>query len=121
MTIADIFREMKLGDVIGNLLLYPLKSLSPCDLIIAGPPCPPWAGNGNKLQEEDDRALVFIQVLVYLPGCGHTLLTNGAGPGNDSFHLRYITFSRMHNAMQPKTSHVRACFGREEGINTIES
>ena len=35
----------------------------PVDLLIAGPPCPPWAGNGTKSGQKDDRARVFERVL----------------------------------------------------------
>ena len=35
----------------------------PVDLLISGPPCPPWAGQGNKLGRNDPRAAVFIQIV----------------------------------------------------------
>ena len=35
----------------------------PVDLLISGPPCPPWAGNGKHEGLEDDRAHVFLAVM----------------------------------------------------------
>ena len=36
---------------------------SDMDILVSGPPCPPWAGNGNKQGLGDARAAVFIRVL----------------------------------------------------------
>lgn len=35
----------------------------PCDMVISGPPCPPWAGNGNHGGLGDPRAEVFMAVI----------------------------------------------------------
>ena len=35
----------------------------PCDMVISGPPCPPWAGNGNHKGLQDARADVFMAVI----------------------------------------------------------
>lgn len=35
----------------------------PVDVLCSGPPCPPWAGNGNHSGPMDVRSEVFIQVL----------------------------------------------------------
>lgn len=35
----------------------------PCDMVISGPPCPPWAGNGNHNGLQDERAEVFMAVI----------------------------------------------------------
>ena len=35
----------------------------PVDLLCSGPPCPPWAGNGNHTGPMDVRSEVFISVL----------------------------------------------------------
>ncbi len=59
--------ELNLGKTVGDLLRCPLKKLSvPVDFLIAGPPCPPWAGNGTKKGLRDARARVFVQVMVWL-------------------------------------------------------
>eukprot|EP00401_Gymnodinium_catenatum_P061812 CAMPEP_0117500544 /NCGR_PEP_ID=MMETSP0784-20121206/22830_1 /TAXON_ID=39447 /ORGANISM="" /LENGTH=644 /DNA_ID=CAMNT_0005295755 /DNA_START=35 /DNA_END=1965 /DNA_ORIENTATION=+ len=34
-----------------------------CDLLVAGPPCPPWAGNGKHQSHMDSRAKVFAGVM----------------------------------------------------------
>ena len=36
------------------------------DLLCSGPPCPPWAGNGNKCGQQDDRADVFVSVVKWV-------------------------------------------------------
>ena len=38
---------IKLGPEEGDLLSRKIETLEPCDALIAGPPCPPWAGNGK--------------------------------------------------------------------------
>ena len=32
-------------------------------VVIGGPPCPPWAGNGNRRGVDDARAQVFLQIV----------------------------------------------------------
>ena len=55
---------MHLGKASGNLLNVPLKALeSPVDLLVAGPPGPPWAGQGTRGGLKDSRAHVFLRVL----------------------------------------------------------
>ena len=78
--------ELHLGKTRGDLLLLPLKNLKvPVDFLIAGPPCPPWAGNGNQKSLRDVRARVFVRVMMwvlFLVKCGGLLavvLENVAG------------------------------------------
>ena len=53
-----------LGKKSGNLTNMALKDLKlPFDLLCSGPPCPPWAGNGNKKGLHDKRADVFVEVV----------------------------------------------------------
>jgi site-specific DNA-cytosine methylase len=61
---------MGLGDImlhlgkLGDLLQLPLRSLKgPIDFLVAGPPCPPWAGQGKKQSLNDDKAKVFVRIL----------------------------------------------------------
>ena len=69
--------KLELGKVAGDLLLKPLKQLKvPCDFLVSGPPCPPWAGQGNRRSLKDSRARVFIRILtwvLYLVHCGGLL------------------------------------------------
>ena len=45
----------------------PLDKLdSDMDILVSGPPTPPWFGNGNKQGLGDARAAVFIRVLEWV-------------------------------------------------------
>ena len=74
----DEQRKPRLG-ACGDLLKQDLQDLErPVDLLVAGPPCPPWAGRGKKEGTADPRAWVYVQVLrfvVALVNC-----TTSAGP-----------------------------------------
>lgn len=45
----------------GDVNAVPLSSLcgEQVDLLCAGPPCPPWAGNGSRASNTDMRSTVF--------------------------------------------------------------
>ena len=59
--------KLNLGKSLGDLLSKGLLELeSPCDILVAGPPCPPWAGQGNHNGMNDIRAAVFIRVLLWV-------------------------------------------------------
>ena len=62
---------------LGDILKVPLSALElPVDLLVAGPPCPPWAGQGNHQAMNDPRAKVFVQVIlwiIHLAYCGGLL------------------------------------------------
>ena len=58
--------ELNLGKKAGDLLEVPLQSLAPVDLLIAGPPCPPWAGQGKRRGCKDPKAQVFMRVVQWL-------------------------------------------------------
>ena len=67
---------LNLGKKAGNLLAMPLQRLvAPIDLIVAGPPCPPWSAQGNRSAMNDKRAGVFLRVLQWvvccIKCCGH--------------------------------------------------
>lgn len=47
----------------GDLLQRPLKDFPSVDLLIAGPPCPPWSRMGRRAGREDPRARVFWRVI----------------------------------------------------------
>ncbi len=68
---------MHLGKEVGNIMNVDLKDLDlPVDLLCAGPPCPPWAGQGCGRGALDRRADVFKQVVkwaVYLAKRGGLL------------------------------------------------
>eukprot|EP00435_Cladocopium_sp_Y103_P025252 s3895_g6.t1 len=53
-----------LGPKKGDVLNVELSQWErPVHLLLAGPPCPPWAGNGNHKGAEDDRAEVFLRIV----------------------------------------------------------
>jgi len=53
-----------LGPCKGDILKATLSSLErPVHLLLAGSPCPPWAGNGNHGGAQDQRATVFIHIV----------------------------------------------------------
>ena len=58
---------LHLGEKSGNLLNTRFQDLeTPVDWLIAGPPCPPWAGQGKKQGLNDSRGQVFLRVLMWL-------------------------------------------------------
>ena len=68
MAVQDIV--LNLGKKVGNLLNMPLSALRPpLDLLVAGPPCPPWSGQGLRGAMSDVRAAVFLKVLEWVVCC----------------------------------------------------
>ena len=58
--------HLHLGKVLGDLMAFPVQALQmPVDILMAGPPCPPWAGQGNRKGPQDLRAHVFFQILIW--------------------------------------------------------
>ena len=85
-TYGMTFINLHLGAISGDLLKVALRRLKcPVDFLIAGPPCPPWAAQGNKKSLKDARANVFTRIIawtVFLIKCGGLLcviLENVAG------------------------------------------
>ncbi len=71
MSVCDIL--LHLGKVAGDLLRLPTNTLQvQVDLLAAGPPCPPWAGQGKRASLDDPRALVFMRLLVWIYILVHT-------------------------------------------------
>jgi site-specific DNA-cytosine methylase len=58
---------LNLGKQAGDLLNMPITDLkAPIDMIVAGPPCPPWAGQGLRQSTRDCRAKVFLRILLWV-------------------------------------------------------
>lgn len=56
---------IKLGES-GDITQIKLDDLAlPVDVLMAGPPCPPWASNGKKCPGEDERTKVFLAVILW--------------------------------------------------------
>ncbi len=59
--------NLNLGHAAGNILQVGLHQLQkPIDFLVSGPPCPPWAGQGNRKGCNDKRAPVFMQVIKWV-------------------------------------------------------
>ncbi|CAL1165275.1 unnamed protein product [Cladocopium goreaui] len=58
---------IKLGTEAGDILSMDLETLpKEVDILMAGPPCPPFASNGNRNPKEDERTNVFYQVILWI-------------------------------------------------------
>lgn len=107
----DVIR-LNLGREAGNLLTVPLTTLqTPVDLLVAGPPCPPWAGQGNKRGCKDARARVFMRVVQWLVyfiySCGllAVVLENVVGithASNDGYESVVAKFVRVLESQCPQ-------------------
>ena len=63
---SKVVPQLHLGPELGDITKVALTDLIvPADGICAGPPCPPWAGNGLRGSDEDPRARVFETVLTW--------------------------------------------------------
>ena len=54
---------LHLGKKRGNILEVGLDKLEPVDILIMGPPCPPWSSAGKRRSDDDARATVFHRCL----------------------------------------------------------
>ena len=80
----------------GNMLLVDVTRWEDVDLIVSGPPCPPWSSIGQRRAEEDERAQIFEQVtaaikeqarrgvllgflIEMVPGMAHSRSSTGLG------------------------------------------
>ena len=52
--------HLHVGDFLGDLLKVPLVALRRhVDILVSGPPCPPWSNAGSKKTVNDVRAQIF--------------------------------------------------------------
>ena len=59
--------QLHLGKVAGDITRIPLAQLQrPVDFLVAGPPCPPWAGQGVRRGYRDPKAKAFMAVLSWV-------------------------------------------------------
>jgi site-specific DNA-cytosine methylase len=69
--------ETHVGSIPGDVLKIPLNDITPSHILVVGPPCPPWAGQGNANSVDDARAMVFEQMLrwiMHMAFCGTLLV-----------------------------------------------
>ena len=56
--------NIHLGVQSGDINSLALQNVErPVDMLVSGPPCPPWAGNGSHKGTQDERSNVFISVV----------------------------------------------------------
>ena len=56
---------LHLGKKAGDIVPVPLSEWErPVHVVVSGPPCPPWAGNGNRGGADDPRAQVFLAIVL---------------------------------------------------------
>lgn len=61
--------NLHLGPTKGDVNSISLQGLErPEDMIVSGPPCPPWAGNGKHEGQADARSTVFLSVVKMIIG-----------------------------------------------------
>ena len=59
--------QLHLCKVAGDITRIPLAQLQrPVDFLVAGPPCPPWAGQGMRKGCRDPKAKVFMAILSWV-------------------------------------------------------
>ena len=56
-------KDLHLGPVAGDILRAHESSFGAANVLIAGPPCPPWSGLGSGESFDDPRAQVFFKVI----------------------------------------------------------
>ena len=58
--------QLALGKVAGDLLRLPLTQLNRrIDLLCAGPPCPPWAGQGLRKSTKDTFTRICVMLALF--------------------------------------------------------
>ena len=58
--------RLHMGKVQGDVTKVPLWRLEWADILLAGPPCPPWSSQGLRKSQKDWRALVFETIIRWL-------------------------------------------------------
>ena len=97
----------------GNLLQLDIGKMEDVDMIIAGPPCPPFSAIGSRRGAEDERAQVFSAVhnmlkkqydrkalkafiVEMVPGMNYDIsLDSAAGLGDDRQHLYRMWLQKL--------------------------
>ena len=55
--------ELHVGPLSGDLLRVPVRCFRHANVVVAGPPCPPWSSLGVQESFKDPRAEVFLKVV----------------------------------------------------------
>jgi hypothetical protein len=63
---GSVAMTFRLGPRDGDLMKKALVGLADSDGLIAGPPCPPWSNQGNRLGTSDCRASVYDRVVEWI-------------------------------------------------------
>jgi len=92
----EVFR---MGKQSGNVIGFPIHLLPPCDILVAGPPCPPWSSQGVRKGQTDIRSTVFhtvVKWVVQLATRGQlkaVVLENVVGVSSVEF-MQILSFSK---------------------------
>jgi len=60
------------GPIVGDILHKNIKELPLVQIIIAGPPCPPWSSKGARRSWEDNRSVPFWRTLEIIVHQAHS-------------------------------------------------
>ena len=69
--------HVHIGPDSANILMINVDQFPACDILFAGPPCPPWSDLGSKKSFSDPRAAVFWKTvdIVIFQGCHRQLMS----------------------------------------------
>ena len=56
----------------GDFTRVALSQVPECNLLVAGPPCPPFSRSGKHKRFEDDRSHVFFHIIAVIGHCAST-------------------------------------------------
>ena len=77
---AEGAKTLHVGKDVGNVDKVSVASLQDADLLVAGPPCPPWSSIGQGHSFDDTRANTFLAVRRWVGGVGKARLLAGGHP-----------------------------------------
>ena len=63
---------MHVGKERGDFSRVALSQVPECNLLVAGPPCPPFSRTGKHKRFEDDRTHVFFHIIAVIGHCATT-------------------------------------------------
>ena len=115
----DVAAKFCIGPVAGDLLRLDISTLADVDMIISGPPCPPWSSIGLLGGQQDKRSHIFTKVsdviinqarrgvlicfiVEMVPGIAHDTSRRGAsstglGDGSMKFYEHWL--QELHHEM----------------------
>ena len=77
--------RLHVGPIAGDILRQPCCSFGSANVLVAGPPCPPWSSMGVQKSWDDPRAAVFDKVLKVIND--QAWRSRSSGPRSDAFFM----------------------------------